>query len=497
MLSLSTTVDSFFYSIFKNLVKRFELQCVKVDKVILFCYNNENCVFVRRVMKKRIFVSIVGMSTAFALIASGCSGKSIDQIDQISNDDETSDVPQTSEVVEMQSKTDEEAVVTDYTDVTEISKLTSCATHTTIEANESVIDEIISEMTLDEKIYQMFIVTPEALTNFNGSVTQAGDLTKSAIEASPVGGIIYFSQNIESWQQTYDMIHDSQEYAQKSNNNIGMFFAVDEEGGIVARVGNGLRMYDCYDMEYYGDTLDYDTVYSLGNTIGATISKLGFNLDLAPVADVNLSPDNELGSRIFSSNPQVVADMSANFVRGVEGCGVSATLKHFPGLGAGTGNTHNGSVVIDRTYDELLYNEFTAFSGGIQAGADFVMVGHQITTASGDDLPGDLSPVVVNQWLKNDLGFSGLVITDSQSMGAITENYTPGDAAVMSIEAGVDIILMPYDLNNAVTSVRSAVDSGKISEARINESVYKILSKKFNLGLIKAETPQTTTTITK
>lgn len=439
-------------------------------------------------MKKRIFVSIIGMSTAFTLIASGCSGRSIN------HEEEIVDIMQTSEIIETQNKTDEESAATDYTDVTELSKLTSCTTHTTMEANPSVVDDIISKMTLDEKIYQMFIVTPEALTNFNGSVTQAGDLTKSAIESTPVGGIIYFSQNIESWQQTYDMINNSQEYAQKSNNNIGMFFAVDEEGGTVARVGNGLRTYDSYDMKYYGDNLDYDTVYNLGNTIGASISNLGFNLDLAPVADVNLSDDNELGSRIFSSDPQVVADMSANFVRGVEGCGVSATLKHFPGLGAGTGNTHNGSVIIDRTYDELRYNEFTAFSGGIQAGVDFVMVGHQITKASGDDLPGDLSPIVVNQWLKNDLGFDGLVITDSQSMGAITENYTPGDAAVMSIEAGVDIILMPYDLNNAVTSVRNAIDSGRISESRINDSVYKILSKKFNLGLIKVETSQVTTT---
>ena len=435
-------------------------------------------------MKKRTFISIIGMSTAFALIASGCSGRSINQT---SNDDEEEivDVVQTSEMVEMQNKTTEETAVTDHTDVTELSKLTSCTTHTTIEENPSVIDDIMSKMTLDEKIYQMFIVTPEALTNFNGSVTQAGDLTKSAIESTPVGGIIYFS---------YNMIHDSQEYAQKSNNDIGMFFAVDEEGGMVARVGNGLRTYDSYDMEYYGENLDYDTVYSLGNTIGASISNLGFNLDLAPVADVNLSPENELGSRIFSSDPQVVADMSANFVRGVEGCGVSATLKHFPGLGAGTGNTHNGSVVIDRTYDELQYNEFAAFSGGIQAGVDFVMVGHQITTASGDDLPGDLSPTVVSQWLKNDLGFNGLVITDSQSMGAITENYTPGDAAVMSIEAGVDIILMPYDLDNAITSVKDAISSGKISEERINESVYKILSKKFSLGLIKVEVPKVTTT---
>lgn len=440
-------------------------------------------------MKRRLYASIIGVSAAFALMLSGCSGRSIrdisDDVENINNLLTTNSAVQTAQP---------SVTTAAYTDITEMPKLTSGMTCTTIELNTSIIDKIVSEMTLEDKIYQLFIVTPESLTNFNGSVTQAGDLTKSAIEAMPVGGIIYFSQNIESWQQTYDMIHNSQKYAQKANNNIGMFFAVDEEGGSVARVGNGLRTYSSYDMEHYGKNLDYDTVYNLGNTIGATLSDLGFNLDLAPVADVNLSPDNELGSRIFSSDPQIVSEMSAKFVKGIEDKCVSATLKHFPGLGAGNGNTHNSNVVIDRSYDELLYNEFQAFSGGIQVGVDFVMVGHQITAASGDNLPGDLSPVVVNKWLKNDLGFNGLVITDSQSMGAITENYTPADAAVLSIKAGVDIILMPYDLTNAVAGIKNALESGEITEERINESVYKIISKKFSLGIIDIEISQTTTT---
>ncbi|MGN0584950.1 MAG: glycoside hydrolase family 3 protein, partial [Ruminococcus sp.] len=297
-----------------------------------------------------------------------------------------------------------------------------------------------------------------------------------------------------SWQQTYEMIQLSQQYAQESHDDIGLFFAVDEEGGSVARVSNKLNTYSCYDMEYYGNKLDYDAVYNVGSTIGTALSELGFNINLAPVADVNISPSNELGSRIFSSDAQVVSDMTANFVKGVEDIGVSATLKHFPGLGAGTGNTHNGSVIIDRSYSDLANTEFQAFKGGIEAGADFVMVGHQITTASQDNMPGDLSPVVIS-WLKDDLGFNGLIITDSQSMGAITENYTSGEAAVLSIKAGVDIILMPYDLHNAVSGIRDSVNSGDISEERINESVRKILTKKLNLGLIDIDLPEETTSV--
>lgn len=439
-------------------------------------------------MKNYFFTSLIAISAACTLLITGCSGKSINNVQ---NDEQVTEETVQAEIIP--SKKPEETTVCTTVE-TAPPVLTSGMTCTTRESDSSVISELLSKMTLDEKIYQMFIVTPEALTGFEGSVTQAGPLTQSAIENTPVGGLIYFSQNIESWHQTHEMIESSQQYAQDAHNDIGMFFAVDEEGGSVARVGNGLRTYSSYDMEYYGDHLEYDTVYNLGNTIGASLSELGFNLDLAPVADVNISPENELGSRIFSFDAQVVSDMTANFVRGVEDKGVSSTLKHFPGLGAGTGNTHHGSVLIERSYSDLLNTEFVAFSGGIQAGADFVMVGHQITTASEDNLPGDLSPTVVTQWLKNDLGFNGLVITDSQSMGAITENYTSGQAAVLSIKAGVDIILMPNDLNNAVAGVQEAISAGEITEERINESVIKILEKKYALGIISVEEKYTTTT---
>ena len=371
--------------------------------------------------------------------------------------------------------------------------MTRGTTVTQAETDYDVIESLLSNMTLDEKIYQMFIVTPEELTGFSGSVTEAGSLTKSALEAVPVGGLIYFAQNLQGWQQTYELLSLSQQYTQDAHNGIGLFLCVDEEGGSVARVSQQLGTYSSYDMEYYGANLDYESVYNLGNTIGSSLKALGFNVNFAPVADVNISPNNELGRRIFSSDPYVVSEMCAQFVTGLEGTGVSSTLKHFPGLGAGSGNTHNSSVVIDRTYSQLCETEFPAFQGGINAGADFVMVGHQITTATLDNLPGDLSPIVVTTWLKNQLGFSGLIVTDSHSMGAITENYTPGEAAVLSIQAGCDIILMPYDLTNAFLGVKSAVEEGEITEKRIDESVRKILTQKYDLGVIAVESDETTT----
>ncbi|MGN0593199.1 MAG: glycoside hydrolase family 3 N-terminal domain-containing protein [Ruminococcus sp.] len=434
-------------------------------------------------MKYQMQISFLA-AAAFTMIACGCSGQTIDSL--------KTDTTET--ITATESSTEENVSVTTSVPVeTSEPSITSGTTCTTKETDFGTVELLLSNMTLDEKIYQMFVVTPEALTGFSGNVTEAGDLTKSALASTPVGGLIYFSQNLESWNQTHDMLTRTQQYAQDANNGIGLLLAVDEEGGSVARVSEKLGTYISYDMQYYGTNLDYDSVYNLGSTIGSSLRELGFNLDLAPVADVDISSENELGSRIFSSDAQVVSDMTAQFVLGLEGTGISSTLKHFPGLGAGTGNTHNGSVVIDRTHVQLSETEFVAFQGGMEAGADFVMVGHQIITSALDDAPGDLSETVVTDWLKEELGFTGLVITDSHSMRAITENYMPGDAAVQAIQAGVDIILMPYDLSNAFYGVRTAVEEERISEERIDESVRKILNKKYELGVIAIESNETST----
>ncbi len=348
----------------------------------------------------------------------------------------------------------------------------------------SKIDELLNEMTLEEKIFQMFIVTPEELEGAAANVTAADSQTQSALKDFPVGGVVFFAGNLESTRQTRDMLSGFQQLA-RENSGIGLFFAVDEEGGRVARISQKLGTYSCKPMAYYGERLDYDEVYELGRTIGGALGDLGFNVDFAPVADVNINPANELGDRIFSSDADVVAKMTASFVRGAEERNISATLKHFPGLGAGAGNTHDGSVVIERTLDELTNTEFAAFAGGISAGVDLVMVGHQITAASGDGLPGDLSPVVVSQWLKKDLGFDGLVVTDSHKMGAVTDNYSPAEAAVLAVKAGVDVILMPEDLKAAADGIAAAVANGGITEERLDESVSKILKKKMELGLFE------------
>lgn len=342
--------------------------------------------------------------------------------------------------------------------------------------------EKLSKMNLHEKVCQMFIIEPEAITNYS-DLTYVDDWFKVCYDEYPVGGFIFFDKNIQDETQLKTLLSETQEMAEAKGT--GVFLSVDEEGGSVARVQSVLGTPPAIqDMKHYGEINDYDVAYNVGRTIGGYLADYGFNLDFAPVCDVDLSSYNELEDRIFSSDSLIVSEMASAVSRGLESQNVSSTLKHFPGLGAGSGNTHYNTVLIDRTLEQLRLEEFAAFKGGISAGADFVMVGHQITTAAGDDLPSDLSKTVVTDWLRGELSYDGIVITDSHSMGSISYIYPAGEAAVMAVEAGNDIILMPSNTAAAIEGLENAVYDGRISEERIDESVMRILSKKEEMGLI-------------
>lgn len=344
-----------------------------------------------------------------------------------------------------------------------------------------IVQQKLDTMSVHDKVCQLFVVTPESLTGYDWQ-SEWDEFTTVCYDYYPVGGIIMYDTNIFDPDQTSEFVSALRSMAKEKG--VDVFMAVDEEGGDVARLTQRLGGDFLNNMSYYGEMNDYSTAYGVGQTLGHQLVQYAFNLDFAPVADVTINPFNELGDRIFSSDPQVVADMSGAVIDGLHSCGVSATLKHFPGLGASDGSLSFDSVYIDRKIEELRENEFKAFKGGIDSGADFVMVGHQVTSASGDNLPGDLSSVVINDWLKGELGFEGIVITDSHNMGAIINSYSSGEAAVKAIQAGADMILMPYELSEAVEALEKAVESGEITVDRLNESVGKILEKKRKLSLI-------------
>lgn len=336
------------------------------------------------------------------------------------------------------------------------------------------VDEMVLYMTLEEKIYQMMFVTPESITGM-GRVTAAGEKTKEALSEYPVGGIIYFANNVENREQTIQMIENTQKYS-----DIPLFIGVDEEGGSVARIGNNpnMKVPKLPPMKQIGLSENKEKAYEAGETIGEYLSELGFNVDFAPVADVLVNDNNtEIGDRAFGTDSIKVSEFVAEFVRGIEIKNVSSVLKHFPGHGSTVLNSHLGTSESERSIEQMKNEDFLPFKTGIEAGADFVMVSH-ITPVSVGDSPASLSKEIITDYLKGELEFSGIVITDSFSMGAITEHYTDEEAAVAAINAGADMLLMPENPENACKALLTAVEDGIIDINRINESVKKILKVK-------------------
>lgn len=351
-------------------------------------------------------------------------------------------------------------------------------TEVTEEEKPSLVDETLAGMTLHEKVCQMMFVTPEELTGEDG-VTVAGDATRQALENYPVGGIVYFAKNLESQDQVKEMIDNSQKYS-----SIGLFVATDEEGGVVNRLMDTVGTTYIGSMYYYKDDGD-ETAYENAYTIANDMSALGFNLDFAPVADVWSNPDNTvIGERAYSDDYAQAAELVGNAVKGFNDGGVMCTLKHFPGHGDTAEDSHYSSAYVHRTKEEIMADEMQPFRSGIEAGAEFVMVGHLIVPDI-DEVPATLSYKISTGILRDELKFEGVVITDSFEMESIADNYSVDDAVVMSVKAGMDMILQPKDMASAVNSIEQAVADGELSEDRIDESVRRILTLKESRGLLK------------
>lgn len=342
------------------------------------------------------------------------------------------------------------------------------------------VQNIVDSMSLEEKVAQLFLVQPEAIVDI-GTATAAGDATKQAINKTPVGGFVYFSDNLQSEQQVQDMLRNVQKY---SEDRIGLpaFLSVDEEGGTVARVASTGRfdVTDVGDMAKIGASGDVQQARQAGETIGSYLSELGFNLDFAPDADVLTNPDNTVvKKRSFGSDPRVVSDMSLAVAQGLAQHQVYSVYKHFPGHGATAGDTHQGYAYTDKTLDELKQSELIPFENAIQNNAAFIMAAHiSAPRVTGDDTPASLSKTMITDILRGQMGYDGIVVTDAMNMGAVTEQYTSAQAAVKALQAGADIVLMPEDFQEAYQGVLDAVKDGTLTEQRINESVTRIVKVK-------------------
>lgn len=416
-------------------------------------------------MKKAIVLLIVMVCLAAGIwgifMLRGSAGKAGDHVE---NDNGNTGVA--ADVTESGTTTEEQTA--DSQETTEVTE----------EEKPSLVDETLAGMTLNEKVCQMMFVTPEELTGEDG-VTVAGDATRQALENYPVGGIVYFAKNLESQDQVKEMIDNSQKYS-----SIGLFVATDEEGGVVNRLMDTVGTTYIGSMYYYKDDGD-ETAYENAYTIANDMSALGFNLDFAPVADVWSNPDNTvIGERAYSDDYAQAAELVGNAVKGFNDGGVMCTLKHFPGHGDTAEDSHYSSAYVHRTKEEIMADEMQPFRSGIEAGAEFVMVGHLIVPDI-DEVPATLSYKIATGILRDELKFEGVAITDSFEMESIADNYSVDDAVVMSVKAGMDMILQPKDMASAVNSIEQAVADGELSEDRIDESVRRILTLKESRGLLK------------
>nr|WP_302593459.1 glycoside hydrolase family 3 N-terminal domain-containing protein [uncultured Acetatifactor sp.] len=338
---------------------------------------------------------------------------------------------------------------------------------------DAYVDAIILEMPLEDKVAGLFVVIPEAITGV-GAAVQAGDGTRQALESNPVGGIIYFKQNIKSEEQLKEMLANTAQYARYP-----LFLAVDEEGGVVSRIGStiGTKMDGAGDI---GATGDPENAYQAGLTIGASLAGLGFNLDFAPVADLANVEGSIMAGRAYGADAATASPFVTSMMRGLEEQNVTACLKHFPGIGSTAQDPHDGRAFSDRTEEQFWAEELAVFQAGIDSGANMIMVSHMAAPAlTGDNEPSIFSRVLVTDILRNQMGFQGIVITDALSMSAISEYYGAEEAAIMAVLAGCDMLLMPEDYGKAYQGVLEAVRNGNIDEERINDSLRRIYRIKY------------------
>lgn len=369
--------------------------------------------------------------------------------------------------------------------------------------DSEAIKAIIDKMTLEQKVAQLFVVSPETLTGVD-SVQYAGDMTYQALQDYPVGGIVFAKDNIDSSSQFGTMTDNLQSYSEDISG-LPLFLAAAEEGGSASVLGNNDNLDEYYENSYSDDDSDYSSssansvhsgatsmseigrkndstnAYEAGKSIGSLMSAYGLNLDLAPVADVLSGNSTGIGDRTFGTDAQTVSDMASEVIRDIQEEDVNAAMKYFPGYGAASSNM-SGFPVINSSLDELKKKEFLPYSNAIAQGLDFIMVGHiSVPNVTGDDTPASLSEKMISEVLRQDLGFKGIVMTDYLNDRTIVKNYSAADAAVKAIQAGADLLLEPDDLDAAYEGVLKAVKKGDITEDRLDESIYRILRVKLSM----------------
>ncbi|MFB7323078.1 glycoside hydrolase family 3 protein [Streptomyces sp. NPDC056190] len=360
--------------------------------------------------------------------------------------------------------------------------------------NDRKLRALISRMTLEEKVGQLFVMrvyghsaTAPTQADIDANLKEIGVRTAAELIAKyRVGGIIYFAwaNNTQNPHQIADLSNGIQQAALGQPRGLPLLVATDQEHGIVCRVGKPATLFPgAMAIGAGGSPAD---AHTLGRISGAELRALGINQDYSPDADVNVNPANPvIGVRSFGADPDAVAGLVAAEVKGYQSSKVAATAKHFPGHGDTATDSHYGFPVI--THSRELWEKLDAvpFRAAIKAGIDSIMTAHiQFPALDDSGDPATLSHPVLTGILRGELGYDGVVVTDSLGMDGVRTKYGDDRVPVLALKAGVDQLLNPPSLDVAWNAVLSAVRAGELTEARLDESILRILRMKAKLGLL-------------
>lgn len=346
------------------------------------------------------------------------------------------------------------------------------------------VDEVsamMSRMTLEEKIGQLLMVGVEGTT--------MDQTAERLIREQHAGGVIFYQSNFKKTGDAVKLVNDL-----KAANKTGaapLLLAVDQEGGKINRLPADFETIP--DSRTVGKSNDASMAKALGGLLADELRVMGLNLNLAPVLDIDSNPKNPvIGVRSFGNNPELVAKMGVAEMQGLQEAGIIAAVKHFPGHGDTSVDSHRELPVVIKTLDQLQKFEWVPFRSAIEGGADVVMAAHILFPRIDNEVPASLSRIIIGEQLRGTLGFDGVVITDEMTMGAIANNYGVVNGSLQAILAGSDIVMVAHDyakMRSVYDKLLKSAKDGTLSEERIDESVRRILSLKLKYAISDEPTP--------
>lgn len=380
---------------------------------------------------------------------------------------------------------------------------------TTVKASNKV-DEILSNMTLDQKIGQIlmpdFRKWKQAGEEAESDFTVMNDEVKRIVDKYDLGGVILFAQNVKTTEQTLRLTEAFQQAAvtnTEGNGNLPLLLTIDQEGGIVTRLGTGTSLPGNMAI---GATRSEKYAADAGRIIGRELSALGINTNFAPVLDVNNNPQNPvIGLRSFSDDPQLVGQLGTAMMKGMQEYNVITAAKHFPGHGDTATDSHVGLPFVDKTKEDLMKLELAPFKKAMAEGVDMIMTAHiqypkldstkVISKKDGSEifLPATLSKPILTDLVRKEMKYDGIIITDAMNMQAISDHFGEGESTVKAIQAGVDIVLMPTilrseadlaKLDTIIANIKTALTDGTITEEMLNTAVKRVLKLKEKRGIL-------------